>query len=139
MSEEEMTPEELETLREMVGVGIPKPDEKHNIFATFNKIIRSTDSTKVANLEPLELSAVRLLQDIANDVKVAYPELKGCVNHLRNKAEIILATSDSKGGFLVKSLITTKKESSIKQKSELTQGGKKGWGKKKEKETYQDQ
>jgi len=140
MTEEKLTPEEqeeMEALREMLGVGIPKPDEKHNIFTTFSRIIRTKDTSKVSNLDEIELPAVRLLQDVANDLGYAYPDLKKAKQLLRDKSEILLATALSKKGFLVKSLITQKKESHIRSKQAIDTGGKKGWkmrGKEKEQE-----
>lgn len=105
---EELTQEELAELQKVMAL-TPKQEEKSGIFSFFKEIISKKDSTKVANLDPeIELFPVRTYLDTAQ-----YCDIMGLdkvAEYLRGSAEIILATSLSKKGFLIKHAITTKKE-----------------------------
>jgi hypothetical protein len=131
-----ITPEALEEMRndpEMqelikdMGSGVPKPQEKSGIYGFFNRIIRLKDSTKTANLSEEELISVRALRE--GRVISVLNEYDIYQKYFDEKAESILATSDSKLGFLVRTAVTTKREVESKTKKS---GGNKGWFKKKE-------
>jgi len=128
MADDDLTPQELEQLKDMLGISYPKGEEKVGIFHFFNEVLKTGDTSKVSNLDDkTELPSVRLLQSTA-----LYSEEMGLTlvaDYLRKEAEIVLATADSKKGFLIQQIVTQKKE--LKTKSGDTRG-KKGWFKKKE-------
>lgn len=125
---EELTPEEQQELASALGLGFPKSSEKQNIFAFFNKVLSTEDSTKVANLSEEELASVRTWKSAA-----LYAEMMAfekITKYLNREAEIILATSDSKKGFLITSAITQKRQ--FEAQTKLKTRGKKRWFQKKE-------
>lgn len=128
---ETLTPEEKATLANYMNMNYPKQEEKTGIYQFFNKVLELEDSSKVGNLEAEELNSVRNLQRAG-----LYAEEMGLElikDYLQKRSEIIVATSLSKKGFLIKSIITTKKES----KTKLSTGEEKkkwGWKKKIEEE-----
>ena len=110
-------------------MGYPKPKEKAGLFTFFNRIIRAPDTIKVANLSIEEVEAVRNLRD--GDIISLLNGFDVFEDYFKKKGEIILASSDSKEGFLIKQATTSRKEIETKSK---TQRRNKGWFKKKEKE-----
>ena len=126
---ETLTEEEKATLASYMNMNYPKPEEKTGIYHFFNKVLELIKSSKVGNLGVEELNTVRNLQRAE-----LYAEEMGLdlvQDYLQKRGEIILATSLSNKGFLIKSIITTKKES----KTKLSTGEEKkkwGWNKNKE-------
>ena len=122
--------DEMEEMEEF-GLGFPKPKEKEGIYSFLNKVLKTKDTTKVGNLDEEELRVVRLLQTTG-----AYANAwnLGIVSEfLKADAETLLASSDSKNGFLVGAAITSRKQ--IERKNKYNQqGGFKLWGKKQEQE-----
>lgn len=87
--------------------GAPPMRDKEGIWTFFKKIIGMRDSSKVANLNEEEMNAVRLMQQTSN-----YADswtLDAVADYIKKDGEIILATSDSKSGFLVSTAVTSKK------------------------------
>lgn len=128
MAEDELTPEELEEL-ERLGLGYPKQGDKGNLFEFFNKVLKAEDSIKVANLDSDELDSVRFLRNASLFSNVF--ELEMVSNYFKDKAEVVLASSDSKKGFLINAAITQKRQVGSDHKNKST-GGFGGWFKKKE-------
>lgn len=132
MEDDDLTPEEMEELAEIMpnyGSGFPTPSDKPGLFSFFKKILRTDDTTKVANVDEFELNGVRNFKEGSRIAELnGFETFKSYFNI---KAENILATSDSKDGFLIKAAITSKKEVDTKLK---TQRRNKGWFKKKEQE-----
>jgi len=129
---EDLTPEEIEELKmymASLGSSVPRPEEKVGIFQFFNQVLKTKDTSKVSNLDKTELYPVRKLQNAALYIKERKMNLIS--NYLNQRAEIILATADSKEGFLIKQIITQKKELSTKVPKE----GKKKWLKERKEET----
>lgn len=125
MSDEDLSPAELQELKEFLGVSHPTPDDKASIISFFKDILKAKDTTKVSNLDEEELASIRIYQSTA-----LYAEEMGLSDvaiYLKNEAEVILASADSKKGFLVTSLISTKKELQLKQSKKERSG----WFKKK--------
>ena len=123
-----MTPEEMEEL-EALGLGAPAVNQgRKDIFAFFNKILKTEDTIKVSNLDTeTELAPVRLLRDAS-----LFAHLMGhnlIEEYFHKKAEIILGSALSKKGFLIDMAVTTKKESTIGQKERKVN---KGWFKSKD-------
>jgi len=125
LSDEDLSPAELQELKEFLGVSHPTPDDKASIISFFKDILKAKDTTKVSNLDEEELASIRIYQSTA-----LYAEEMGLSDvaiYLKNEAEVILASADSKKGFLVTSLISTKKELQLKQSKKERSG----WFKKK--------
>lgn len=126
MSEDELTPEEEQELMEYVGGGYPKKSEREGIFAFLNKVLSTKDTSKVSNLDDQEVFSVRIQQNIADFAsEMGLPVVS---DFIKRRAEITLATADSKRGFLIDRAITQKRE----MQSKLGEGGKKKWGMKKD-------
>ena len=133
LAELEAQAAELEALGGEKGYGYPKPPSKESQFKFFKEIIDREDSSKVANLDTSELGnlklSVRSLLDLANYMKA---ENLGVVEkYFKDKAEIILSTSDSKKGFLAQLFVTQIKKD---QKMKTPEVKRSFFGKKKEEE-----
>jgi hypothetical protein len=138
MESEPITEEQLEELNEeslLQQTSYPYPEQqtKESQFRFFKYLIALKDSSKIGNLTTEELGllpiAVRRWQDIA-----LYAESEGLdtvSDYLQAKAEIILATSLSKKGFLVELFNTQIKR---EKKEKPTKEEKKGWFQKKNQE-----
>lgn len=133
-----LTPEEKEELQKYLGsYGAPTPDPKHNVHTFLDMIARAKDTSKLGNLKDEELGimshtvrANKVAHLIANEI-IGDKEL---ADYYAKKSEITTATSLSRGGFLPKLAVITKKESTV---ADLTPEKKenKGWFKKKENNT----
>lgn len=119
MTEEEPTEEELEEeLKKLEDIpyGSPEPEKKDSIFRFFREILHTKDSKKVGNLTDTEIGGtkigIRHYFNIAN-----YAEVEGLndvAKYLRDKSEIIAATSMSRKGFLAQLFVTQiKKEQKL--------------------------
>jgi len=86
----------------------PIPEEKHGIFHFLTEALRSQDSSKVGNVDKEELFAVRNLKNGSLLFKMLGSDY--IARWLNAESEIILATSDSKSGFLITAAITQKKD-----------------------------
>ena len=126
--EEEQLQENVETQQEAVAEYLednsPSEVEKDSLYSLFWKVINKTDSSKIANLDKLELGMldmnVRDLQAIAELCKiVGYNEVE---KWLRKKAEIILSTSVSKKALLLELFVTAKKYSSKEKRMGIPEG-----------------
>ena len=106
-----LSPEEQTAVRQMVGNIVPEPEDRSSIFKIFERIISTKDTTKVGNLTDNELNAVRTLQNAG--IFCEKQELDVLSDYFASKAEVVLATSDSRTGFLVKAMITQRKESRL--------------------------
>lgn len=119
LAELEAQTEELKEFYRRLGV-----DEK-GIDTFFLEIIRTDDTKKVANLSNEELGMpqipVRAQLELAKDCD-KIPSMSSWAKDLRENAEIILATSLSKEGFLIKARITQKKEFLDKEKRRVRKG-----------------
>jgi hypothetical protein len=114
--------EQQEDLDERDRINFPMQQEQSGIVGFLHKVLRTKNTTKVGNLDQNELISVRALIDGAT-----YAEAKGfdlITKYFTNKSETILATSDSKDGFLLKTAVTQKKQLEASSKQE---GGYKGW------------
>lgn len=132
MAEDDLTPEEVEEL-EKLGIGYPRPNDRGNLYEFFNKILKAKDSTKVANLDSEELDSIRFLRNAALFANVFDLDLVN--QYFFDKAELVLASSDSKKGFLITTAVTQKRQVDSGSKSKPTGGF--GWFKKKDQEQEQ--
>jgi hypothetical protein len=111
--------------------GFPKQKEQVGIFTFLNKVLKTDDTTKVGNVDKEELRVVRIDKDIASYAAVW--NLDGISRYMTQEGEDILASSDSKEGFLVKTAVTQRKQLETRGKDKPAQGGGfKLWGRKKE-------
>jgi hypothetical protein len=122
MSEEDLTPDELEELRQALGENAPQRAEGAGIYNFFNKVLERQDSIKVSNLDEKETPSVRVLRSTSNYADIM--GLKLISEYLDKEAEVVLGSALSKSGFLINAAITTKKESKLRTKSGEA---KKGW------------
>ena len=134
-TEEEALREQLaeaeEEAREMgvdtpLGYGSPEAEKKDSLFKFFREIIKSEDSRKIGNLTDVELGkvkrGVRHYFDIANYARVE--GLNIVAAYLEDKAENILATSDSRKGFLLSTVVTQiKKQQKLSDTAGKVKGG----------------
>ena len=133
LAELEAQAAELEALTGDKSYGYPKPTSKESQFKFFKEIIDREDSSKVANLDTAELGnmklSVRSNLDIANYLESE--KLNDVADYFKKKAEITLATSDSKKGFLAQLFVTQIKKDQKMMTPEVKRGF---FGKKKEEE-----
>lgn len=131
MATDEFSLEEIESL----GLGYPEQKQKEGIFTFLNKVLIAKDTIKVGNLDTEELRVVRLLRDASNFSKVF--GLDDISQYFLEEGEVILASSDSKNGFLVSTAVTQKKQLETKTRNKSEGGGFRLWGKKKEQEVQE--
>jgi len=102
-------------------LGFPVPSEKEGMWPFFNKVLEKKDSSKTGNLDNKELEAVRIFMMAGNFAEVWE---SGISDYIRDKAQIVLKTSDSKNGFFLQTAVTQKKKLETRtNKSE----GKRSW------------
>lgn len=89
----------------------PAPSPRESIFSFFNRVLDLKDSSKVANLDKMELG--RLDLSVRNSEHLAFLGTalhnKSYHDFFMKKAEITLATSMSKKGWLQELVVTQKK------------------------------
>ena len=138
---EELTEEEKEALKQYLGVGANVPDEKQNVHSFLNRIATSQDTTKTGYLKDSELGnptlTLRTFKDLAliSD-KIIDNEL--FKEYYNAKAEILTATSLSRGGFLAKLAVLQKREMADVTKDIPEQRENKGWFKKRKKPSEEE-
>lgn len=115
MTEEELSVEDQEELQKYLS-NIPQKEEKLGVFSFFNKVFKAKDTSKGSYLGQDELYSIRVYQSASLYAKEM--NLKIVADYLRAEAEIVLATALSKDGFLVKQIVTQKKEITAKAVSE---------------------
>lgn len=113
--EEYMTEKEIE---KGLGYGYPEPEEKNNMIAFFKDIIRSKFNAKTGYLKEEELGVsrhpVRTLMKVSNFCNIM--DMSPIGKYFEQKAQIILATSLSREGFLDVLSVTSKKLSTTELK-----------------------
>ncbi len=115
MTEEDLSPEEQAELQKYLS-NIPQKEEKLGVFSFFDKVFKAKDTSKGSYLDKDELYSIRTYQSAALYAEEMNLKLVG--NYLKKEAEIIAATSLGKDGFLIKSIITQKREITAKAVSE---------------------
>ncbi len=121
-----LTPEEQQDIREALGSNYPTQEEKPGVFAFFNKILKTDNTSKVGNLGMEELGSIRIYQSAS--LYAEEMELDLVSDYLKREAEIVLGTSLSKDGFLITQAVTQKREIQTR----IGQKGKRsGWFEKK--------
>ena len=131
--EDNLTPEEQEELKQLLGGTAPVADEKHNVHTFISKVLVAKDTTKVGNLKEEEIGMMRNpvrsykeMQLFANSVMHS-PQL---ADYFGNESEITTSTSLSRQAALLKFATT-----STRQIGDITKARKESssWFKKKDK------
>jgi len=103
----------------------PSEGTNDNLYSLFWRTIERKDSSKLGNLEKAELGmldmSVRDCQAIA--ILCDTVEYKQVAKWLRSRAEVILATSSSKRGWLVELFVSAKRFSSKEKRLGLPNEG----------------
>lgn len=98
-----------------------KPDD---LYSLFWKTIEIEDSSKVGNLDKVELGmldmSVRDCQNIANVAEILGH--KGFADYMNEQAQIVLRTSASKKGWLTELFVTAKRFASKERKLGIPEG-----------------
>lgn len=115
MTEEELSTEETEELQKYLA-NIPQKEEKLGVFSFFNRVLKGKDTSKSSYLSQEELFSIRTYQSAG--LYADTMNLKDVSKYLRAEAEIVAATSLGKDGFLIKQIVTQKKEIVAKTVSE---------------------
>lgn len=100
--------------------GYPESPTSDGVYRFFRQLLSKKDNSKVGNLRNEEMGSLRLpvrdYQDLANYSRVEGLEL--VAEYMDRKADIILTTSNSRGGFLSQLFVTQiKKDKREKVKS----------------------
>lgn len=126
---EEYSDEELDGLLGMGGIGgeggYPKPFPKDTIFKFFRELLALKNNEKVGNLSTSELGQLgvttRGYLELSNYCRAE--NMSRVAEYLDTKAQIILATSLSKKGFLPQLFVTqVRKEQKIRTPTEMKGG-----------------
>lgn len=123
--------EQRELWEEQTGSDYPSARRPDSLFSLFRSVWRTSDSTKVANLDPKsELGNLNI--SVRDAQKIGY--VANMLGHnevgkyFKKIAEITLATSMSKKGWFPELFVTSKKFAHKGTLSNLKQGDKKsGW------------
>lgn len=112
----------------------PNYSAKDDLYSLFWKVIKTKDSSKVANLDKYELGSLNISVRSCQEIAVLCELLGriGIAQWLRNRGEVILATSSSKRGWFTELFVTAKKFSLREKKGfgsseELQQNQPKKW------------
>ena len=126
MDNEEEVFEQEET-RNALGYGFPQEEEKHNLISFFREIIRKEFNSKTANLDNDELGSAKI--PVRTNLELAAycksMNMDAFSDVFMEDAQIVLATSLSKEGFLPKLAVTTQKFSETFLKKGLSNQQKK--------------
>ena len=107
----------------------PKKQESNQLVALFNKVFRTKDTTKGANLQENEIEAVRILK--ATSMYAGTQKLEEVSEFINQLSENVLGTSLSRKAKFLELAVSTRKHISTESRS--GEGGKRSWlGKKKE-------
>lgn len=126
---EEITSDEEKELLEQMGLGYPKASEKQGIYQYLKKVLSMKDNSKTAFLKDEELGLVKIPVRTNQEIALVCEScgMKGFATYFRDEAQIVLATSLSRDGFLNKIAVTQKKETETRARRKVVN---KGWFKK---------
>ncbi|KKN56544.1 hypothetical protein LCGC14_0571220 [marine sediment metagenome] len=130
---DDMSVEEAERLLgESFGGIAPVPDEKHNVHTFLHSVATSDDTTKTGYLSEEEVGIAKLPVRTYKELSLFCKEIGNMdymSDYFNKKAEILTATSLSKGGFLTQLAVMMRRESTNLLKAPMKEN--KGWFKKK--------
>lgn len=127
---EELTQEELKQLQHLIGTATT-PEEKSNIHAFLTKVVEEKDSTKVANLNDIELGEAKFPVRTSQDLALFCEEIANMpwfADYFKKEGEITLATSLSREAKLLELAVTSNRQIGEIPKKKLKEN--KGWFKK---------
>lgn len=127
-----LTTEEMEEIGNLQRMGIiPTAEENLTIPNFFNKVRLSKGDTmlKVSNLDSIELNSVRELNSGKQYSNIMGMDL--VAQYFDGGTQSILKSADSKDGFLLNTLVTTKRDIKLRKGQRKTNPS---WFKKKEPE-----
>jgi len=129
MSDDLTADEQAELQSYIEQTEFPKKQESNQLVALFNKVLRTKDTTKGANLQENEIEAVRIFKSTAMYASTQHlDEVSVFINQL---SENVLGTSLSRKAKFLELAVSTRKHISTESRS--GEGGKRNWlGKKKE-------
>lgn len=111
--DEQLSDNEKQEIRDLLGYGSNLPDAKHSVHSFLNSIATADNTLKLGYLKEEELgtlkNTVRGFQHLANfsDKIMNKPELQA---YFKDSSEIITASSLSRDGFLVDRAVVQKRE-----------------------------
>lgn len=123
--------EQRELWEDSTGSNYPSARKPESLFSLFRRVWRTTDSSKIANLDPkTELGNLNI--SVRDTQKIAYVAgflgHNGVEKYFNKLGEITLATSMSKKGWFVELFVTSKKFAHKGTTSNLiNQNTKTGW------------
>jgi len=127
-----------EETNKALGYGFPEQEEKQNLIGFFKRIIDKDFNAKTANLTPDELGLAKI--PVRTNMEIAsyceFMGMQGFADVFMDDAQIVLATSLSREGFLPKLAVTTQKFSETSLNKQLGEKKKKGLFSKKEDKPY---
>jgi len=128
---EDLEEEESEREQEVYDEQTPAYEPKDDLYSLFWKVVKSTDSSKVGNLKKEELGMLDLSVRDCQKIALLADTLghPGFANFFRKQAEIVLATSASREGWLPTLFVSQRKlkarETSIQNLPQFQQPKKK--------------
>lgn len=107
---EEQAENQAEQQQEIYDDLAPSPQRKDDLYSLFWKTVKIRDSSKVGNLNKDELGMLNIsVRDLQNIRALSYAlGHKYFGDYWANQAEIILATSSSKDGWLPELFVSNK-------------------------------
>lgn len=129
-SQDNYVDEQREAWEDMTGNTYPAAKRDNNLFTLFKDVWRTNDSSKVSNLDKVEIGgvdiSVRDCQEIALFCEAMHHGR--LAKYYAEKGEITLATAMSKKGWFVELFVTSKKFAHKGTMQNLVnQGQKQGW------------
>jgi len=128
MDEEQITDREVLKALGLDEMPTPVSEDKQGMFSFFKRIISNTFNIKTGNLNEIELGMVKI--PVRTNLELAgYCEAMGMLpfaKAFKNDAQVVLGTSLSRDGFLIREAVTTRREGKTEVKSQKPQV-KRGW------------
>jgi hypothetical protein len=133
MTDENLTPQEKDALKEYLGFGAQIPEEKYNVHSFLHKVATSDDTTKTGNLTIEELGMPKLNLRAIKGISLMAEMIVGndlIASYFTREGEIMTSSSLSKDAKLLTLAVIQKRiiEDATKPRKENS-----GWFKPKEK------
>lgn len=120
---EDQVDKQAEAQEEYYAESTPSYEKKDDLYSLFWKVVKTRDSSKVGNLKSNELGMLNITVRDAQKIALLADTLNhpGFADFFRKQAEIILATSASKDGWLPNLFVTTQHLKKKSRESNLPQ------------------
>jgi hypothetical protein len=108
---EDQVEKQVEAQQEVYDDTSPVLKEKDDLYSLFWRVVKTTDSSKVGNLDKTELGMLNISVRDCQKIALLAVTLKhpGFAKFFLKQAEVILATSASKKGWLPELFVSQKK------------------------------